>query len=135
MNRYNDYWTVITIHWAEAFFLLFKLNFSWQIQPSLSFTKSKSSAVLIKLLYPSTSFGSRALVHLHVNPCTKLNKVNYKIQDYFANRQIKEDIKCNKTCITYGSIKHNNVILSLLKLRSLYRWKKLLCMSYMKKIL
>jgi BED zinc finger len=24
-----------------------------------------------------------------------LNKANYKIQDYFANRQIKEDVKCN----------------------------------------
>jgi hypothetical protein len=23
------------------------------------------------------------------------NKVNCKIQDYFANRQIKEDVKCN----------------------------------------
>jgi hypothetical protein len=32
---------------------------------------------------------------LHINPCTKLNKANYKIQDYFANRQIKEDVKCN----------------------------------------
>jgi hypothetical protein len=97
MNRYNDYWTIITIHWAEAFFLLFKLNFSWPIQPSLGFTKPKSSAVLIKLLYPSTSLGSCALVHLHINPCTKLNKANYKIQDYFANRQIKEDVKCNRT--------------------------------------
>jgi hypothetical protein len=64
MNRYNDYWTVITIHWAEALFLLFKLNFSWPIQLSLSFTKRKPNAVLIKLLYPSTSLGSCALVHL-----------------------------------------------------------------------
>jgi hypothetical protein len=49
MNRYNGYLIVITIHWAEALFLLFKLNFSWPIQPSLSFTKPKPSAVLIKL--------------------------------------------------------------------------------------
>jgi hypothetical protein len=28
MNRYNDYRTVITIHWAETLFLLFKLNLS-----------------------------------------------------------------------------------------------------------
>jgi hypothetical protein len=95
MNRYKGYGTVITIHWAEAFFLLFKLNFSWPIQPSLSFTKPKPSAVLIKLLYPTTSLGSCALVHLHINPYTKLNKVNCKIQDYFVNRQIKEDVKCN----------------------------------------
>jgi hypothetical protein len=71
MNHYNDYWTVITIHWVEALFLLFKLNFSWPIQYSLSFTKPKHNTVLIKLLYPSTSLGSCALVHLHVNPCTK----------------------------------------------------------------
>jgi hypothetical protein len=95
MNRYNDYWTVITIHWAKTLFLLFKLNFSWPIQLSLSFTKPKPSTVLIKLLYPSSSLGSCALVHLHINPYTKLNKANYKIQDYFANRQIKEDVKCN----------------------------------------
>jgi hypothetical protein len=74
MNRYNGYWTVITIHWAEAIFLLFKLNFSWPIQPSLSFTKPKPNAVLIKLLYPSTSLSSCALVHLHVNPCTKFKQ-------------------------------------------------------------
>jgi hypothetical protein len=25
------------------------------------------------------------------------NKANYKIQDFFANRQIKEDVKCNSS--------------------------------------
>jgi hypothetical protein len=44
-------------------------------------------------LYPSTSLDSCALVHLHINPCTKLNKANCKIQDCFANRQIKKDVK------------------------------------------
>jgi hypothetical protein len=29
-------------------------------------------------------------------PAQNSNKVNYKIQDCFANRQIKENIKCNK---------------------------------------
>jgi hypothetical protein len=29
-------------------------------------------------------------------PAQNLNKANCKIQDYFANRQIKEDVKCNK---------------------------------------
>jgi hypothetical protein len=67
-------WTVITIHWAEAFFLLFKLNLSWPIQPSLSLTKPKPNVVLIKFLYPGTSLGSCALVHLHVNPCIKLKQ-------------------------------------------------------------
>jgi hypothetical protein len=28
-------------------------------------------------------------------PAQNSNKTNYKIQDYFANRQIKEDVKCN----------------------------------------
>jgi hypothetical protein len=28
-------------------------------------------------------------------PAQNSNKVNCKIQDYFANRQIKEDVKCN----------------------------------------
>jgi hypothetical protein len=28
-------------------------------------------------------------------PAQNSNKVNYKIQDCFANRQIKEDVKCN----------------------------------------
>jgi hypothetical protein len=28
-------------------------------------------------------------------PAQNSNKANYKIQDYFANRQIKEDVKCN----------------------------------------
>jgi hypothetical protein len=74
MNRYNDYWTVITILWAKVFFLLFKLNLSWPIQPSLCLTKPKPSVVLIKLLYPNTSLGSCALAHLHVNPCTKLKQ-------------------------------------------------------------
>jgi hypothetical protein len=69
----------------------------------LSFTEPKPSAVLIKLLYSSTSFGSCALVHLHINPCTKLNKANCKIQDYFANRQIKEDVKCN-TVLIHGVV-------------------------------
>jgi hypothetical protein len=59
---------------AEAFFLLFKLNLSWSIQPSLSLTKPKPNVVLIKLLYPNTSLGSYALVHLHVNLCTKLKQ-------------------------------------------------------------
>jgi hypothetical protein len=94
-------WTVITIHWAEALFLLFKLNLSWPIQPSLSLTKPKSNAVLIKLLYPITSLGSCALVYLHVNPCTNSNKAKCEIQDYFANRQIKEDIKYNKYIYYY----------------------------------
>jgi hypothetical protein len=73
MNRYNDYCNVITIHWAEALFL-FKLNLSWPIQPSLSLTKPKPNAVLIKLLYHITSLGSCALVHSHVNPFTKLKQ-------------------------------------------------------------
>jgi hypothetical protein len=29
-------------------------------------------------------------------PAQNSNKVNYKIQNCFANRQIKEDVKCNK---------------------------------------
>jgi hypothetical protein len=29
-------------------------------------------------------------------PAQNLNKVNCKIQYYFANQQIKEDVKCNK---------------------------------------
>jgi hypothetical protein len=29
-------------------------------------------------------------------PTQNLNKTNYKIQDCFANRQTKEDAKCNK---------------------------------------
>jgi hypothetical protein len=29
-------------------------------------------------------------------PAQNLNKTNYKIQDYFANQQIKKDVKCNK---------------------------------------
>jgi hypothetical protein len=29
-------------------------------------------------------------------PAQNSNKANYKIQDYFANRQIKEDVKYNK---------------------------------------
>jgi hypothetical protein len=28
-------------------------------------------------------------------PAQNLNKANYKILDCFANRQIKEDVKCN----------------------------------------
>jgi hypothetical protein len=28
-------------------------------------------------------------------PAQNSNKANYKIQDYFVNRQIKEDVKCN----------------------------------------
>jgi hypothetical protein len=28
-------------------------------------------------------------------PAQNSNKTNYKIQNYFANRQIKEDVKCN----------------------------------------
>jgi hypothetical protein len=29
-------------------------------------------------------------------PTQNSNKTNYKIQDCFANRQIKEDVKCNR---------------------------------------
>jgi hypothetical protein len=40
-------------------------------------------------------------------PAQNSNKTNYKIQDYFANRQIKEDVKCNKTNETpSGGIVH-----------------------------
>jgi hypothetical protein len=55
------------------FSLLFKLNLSWPIQLRLSLIKPKPNAVLIKLLYP-ISLGSCALIHLHVNPCTKLKQ-------------------------------------------------------------
>jgi hypothetical protein len=40
-------------------------------------------------------------------PAQNSNKANYKIQDRFANRQIKEDVKCNNRQIKdyyFGSI-------------------------------
>jgi hypothetical protein len=67
MNRYND-------SLGRNILLLFKLNLYWPIQPSLSLTKPKHNTVLIKLLYLSTSLGFCALVHLHVNPYTKLKQ-------------------------------------------------------------
>jgi hypothetical protein len=33
-------------------------------------------------------------------PAQKLNKTNCKIQDYFTNRQTKEDVKCNTHHLT-----------------------------------
>jgi hypothetical protein len=33
-------------------------------------------------------------------PAQNSNKANYKIQDCFANRQIKEDVKCNRYYLT-----------------------------------
>jgi hypothetical protein len=66
-----------------------------QIQPSLSLTKSKPNAVLIELLCPIISLDSYALIHYKLISAQNLNKINCKIQDYFANRQTKEDVRCN----------------------------------------
>jgi hypothetical protein len=37
-------------------------------------------------------------------PAQKSNKANYKIQDCFANRQIKENVKCNTGPDALGTI-------------------------------
>jgi hypothetical protein len=56
-------------------------------------------------------------------PTQNLNKVNYKIQDYFANRQTKEDVKCNK----YKWIKTINKIKLQINYKLIKTINKIMC--------
>jgi hypothetical protein len=48
-------------------------------------------------------------------PVQNSNKANYKIQDCFANRQIKEDVKCNSIIkilrIFLATVVNKNILL------------------------
>jgi hypothetical protein len=43
-------------------------------------------------------------------PAQNSNKANCKIQDCFANRQIKEDVKCNSIYMTSHEILSRNEV-------------------------